>query len=232
MPLPQLTQPIYSLTLPSTAKKIRFRPFTVKEEKLLLMVKESPDPASIADVYKQLVNNCVLDPIDVDKLAAIDVEYIFLQLRSKSVSNIAQIRIKDPDDEAMYDAEVDLDSVLIANLDCKKKFSLTDSIGVVLKWPTFNALLKISKAAASQSKAGSELIKMCLDTVWEGENLYKVSEFSHAEVDDFIDSLGVSDLAAISEFFNNLPYLYVMVKYQKKDGTPAEREVRGLQSFF
>lgn len=235
MALPKLTQPIYTLTIPSTGKTVRFRPFTVKEEKLLLMVKEGPDANSIAEVYKQLVNNCVLDSINVDNMAAIDIEYVFLQLRSKSVSNVTQIKIKDPDDGQFYEVEVDLEQVEIANLDKPKKFQLTDQIGVVLRWPTFKSLLAIGKTAATEAgrgQAGAALIKMCLDTVWDGDNVYTVAEFSNAEVEEFIDSLGVKDLATISEFFNNLPYLHTTVTYVKADKTVVKREVRGLQSFF
>jgi hypothetical protein len=234
MTLPKLTQPIYTMVIPSTQATVRFRPFTVKEEKLLMMVKEGPDATSIAEVYKQLVNNCVLDRINVDEMAAIDIEYVFLQLRSKSVGNIAQIKIKDPDDGQFYEVEVDLESVEVANLDCKRKFQLTPEVGIVMRWPTFKALIAIGKTATDTNKgaAGAALIKMCLDTVWDGDNVYKVAEFSAAEVDEFVDSLGVKDLATISEFFNNLPYLYTTVQYVRADKTVVKREVRGLQSFF
>ena len=114
MALPKIKQPIFELEIPSTGQKIRYRPFTVAEEKILLVTKESDDVKDMVNAYKAIVNNCCLDSIDVDKLCSFDLEYFFLNIRSKSVSNIVAARIKDEDDGQTYDIEIDLDKLIVS----------------------------------------------------------------------------------------------------------------------
>jgi hypothetical protein len=117
MPLPKISQPIFQLTLPSNNKVVHYRPFTVREEKLLLMAQESAERKDIINVYKQLINNCAIDQVDVDAMAAIDLEYFFVCLRAKSVSNISKIQVKDVDDGEMYEVEINLDKIVVEKKD-------------------------------------------------------------------------------------------------------------------
>jgi hypothetical protein len=233
MPLPKISQPIFQLTLPSTGKVVHYRPFTVREEKLLLMAQESGEKKDIISVYKQLINNCSIDQVDVDNLAAIDLEYFFICLRAKSVSNISKIQVKDAEDGEMYEVEVNLDKIEIekknASVD-NKNVKLTESIGVILKYPTFKTLTKIEDGTEVDSTLA--ILRGCIEQIYEGEEVFDAANYSKQELDDFILSLNKAQVEEIQKFFESMPKLVYNAKYVTKEKVVKDLKIEGLENFF
>ena len=231
MPLPKISQPIFQLTLPSTSKVVHYRPFTVREEKLLLMAQESSEKKDIINVYKQLINNCAIDPVDVDALAAIDLEYFFICLRAKSVSNISKIQVKDSDGE-MYEVEVNLDKIVVErkNTEVSNNIKLTDTVGIILKYPTFKTLSRIEDATEVDSTLA--ILRGCIEQIYEGEEVFDTSNYSKQELDDFILSLNKNQIEEIQKFFETMPKLVYNAKYLTKDKVVKDLKIEGLENFF
>lgn len=233
MPLPKISQPIFQLTLPSTGKVVHYRPFTVREEKLLLMAQESGEKKDIINVYKQLINNCSIDQVDVDNLAAIDLEYFFICLRAKSVSNISKVQVKDKDDGETYEVEINLDKIEVERKGAgqdNKNVKLTDTVGVILKYPTFKTLSKIEDATEVDSTLA--ILRGCIEQIYEGEEVFDAANYSKQELDDFILSLNKSQVEEIQKFFESMPKLVYNAKYMTKDRVVKELKIEGLENFF
>lgn len=232
MALPKISQPIYQLKLPSTGKPIHYRPFTVREEKLLLMAQESGERQDIINVYKQLINNCSIDPINVDNLASIDLEYFFICLRSKSISNISKVSIVDPDDKETYELEINLDKIEIEKTaDVSNNIKLTDTVGVVLKLPTFKTISKIDDTA-NQADMTLSLLRGCIDQIYEGEEVHDTANYSKQEIDEFILSLNKTQIEQIQKFFESMPKLIYNAKYITKEKVVKDLKIEGLENFF
>lgn len=231
MPLPKISQPIFQLTLPSTGKVIHYRPFTVREEKLLLMAQESGEKRDIVNVYKQMINNCAIDPVDVDSLAAIDLEYFFVCLRAKSVSNISKVLINDKEDKETYEVEINLDKIEVERKgNVSNNIKLTDTIGVVLKYPTFNTLSKIEDASPVDSTLS--ILRGCIHQIYEGEEVFDTANYSKQELDEFILSLNKNQVEEIQKFFEAMPRLVYNGKYMTKDKVVKDVKIEGLENFF
>ena len=231
MALPKISQPIFQLTLPSNGKVVHYRPFTVREEKLLLMAQESGERKDIINVYKQLINNCSIDKVDVDNMAAVDLEYFFVCLRSKSVSNISKIQVKDKDDGEMYEVEVNLDKIEIEKKpNVSSNVKLTDTVGVILKYPTFKTLSKIEDGSEVDSTLA--VLRGCIDQVYEGQEVFDTANYSKQELDDFILSLNKSHVEQIQKFFEGMPKMVYNAKYVTKDKQVKELKIEGLENFF
>jgi hypothetical protein len=230
--LPKIKQPIFTMTIPSSKKSVKYRPFTVAEEKLLMIAKESNEVADIVNVYKQIINNCVVDDVNVDKLAYFDLEYIFLMLRAKSVSNIVDLQITDDEDKQSYMVKFDLEQIKVSDTKIKDVFELSDGTNIKLKYPSYGDLSKISSVEGAGSADMLTIIRSCLEQIIVGEEVFELSEYGTAEIDDFILSLGSKDLLKLQEFFENLPKVYADIKYKRKDGTEKTIKLEGMQSFF
>lgn len=230
MALPKIKQPIFELTLPSNGQVVRYRPFTVAEEKILLVAKESSDTKDAINAYKGIINNCCLDPIDVDKLCSFDIEYLFINLRSKSVSNVIEAQITDATDGLKYRLEINLDTVQVSKPDVNPNIKLNEDVGVVLKYPTFDYLSSLN--TTDESSQMFEVIIGCIDQIYEGETVYEASNYTRKELEEFIMSLGMKELTKIKEFFEQMPKVYIDATYTRKDGTEAQTRVEGIQSFF
>jgi hypothetical protein len=230
--LPKIKQPIFTMTIPSSKKSVKYRPFTVAEEKLLMIAKESNEVADIVNVYKQIINNCVVDDVNVDKLAYFDLEYIFLMLRAKSVSNIVDLQITDDEDKQSYMVKFDLEQIKVSDTKIKDVFELSDGTNIKLKYPSYGDLSKISSVEGAGSADMLTIIRSCLEQIIVGEEVFELSEYGTAEIDDFILSLGSKDLLKLQEFFENLPKVYADINYKRKDGTEKTIKLEGMQSFF
>ena len=230
--LPKIKQPIFTMTIPSSKKSVKYRPFTVAEEKLLMIAKESNEAADIVNVYKQIINNCVIDDVNVDKLAYFDLEYIFLMLRAKSVSNIVDLQITDDEDKQSYMVKFDLEQIKVSDTKIKDVFELSDGTNIKLKYPSYGDLSKISSVEGAGSADMLTIIRSCLEQIIVGEEVFELSEYGTAEIDDFILSLGSKDLLKLQEFFENLPKVYADINYKRKDGTEKTIKLEGMQSFF
>lgn len=235
MALPLLETPDYPAIIPSTSEEIRFRPFLVKEEKILYMALEGNDDAEIAHAINTLLKACILTPgIDVDKLASFDVEYLFLMLRAKSVGEELHLKLKhinsnDPCDH-YSDVEVSLDDIQPPKPSVDKRLMLTDHIGIELRFPS---LMTLRKAAAKHSDFDKAytLLTESINYIFDAEGVY--NDYSPEELKTFVDSLTQNQFGALMNFFNNLPKLTHTIEWNcEKCNQKTTATVEGLRNFF
>jgi hypothetical protein len=229
--LPKIKQPIFTLEIPSTKRKIKYRPFTVAEEKLLLVAKESSEQEDIVNVYKQIINNCVLDDVNVNKLAYFDIEYIFVCLRAKSVSNVIDLTIEDEDDGKKHKLQFNLDDVYVSENKVSPIIELDSGMKIALKYPDFESLGKMSALAGDSSKL-LDVLTECLEQIVDGEQVYELSNYSAAEISEFVSSIGSKDLLKIQSFFEGMPQVCGEMTYTNSLGNEKVIPLRGIQSFF
>lgn len=230
MSLPKISQPIFSLTLPSSGKKIRYRQFTVKEEKILLTAQASGEKADMVEAFKQLINNCALDPIDPDKMPAYDVEYFFLQLRAKSVGNVIKLSFEEAG--VAHEVEIKLDEVQVSKPSVSNRIILdeADGVGVVLRYPTFAMVEEIASMEPDQASS-MKLFSMIIESIFDKESVYPTAEADKAELEAWILDLNNQQVALIQKFLEEMPYVYLDVEYKVGDETRTTR-IRGIESFF
>ena len=237
MALPKLNVPVYEAILPSTEKVIKYRPFLVKEEKLLLTAQESGEEAVLPAV-KQIIKNCVQGEIDVDNMPIFDIEYVFLRLRAKSVGEEITLGLKPwgcPQNDGelcKFTTEV---SVNLEEIKCVKdkthtsKIMLDNKIGIMMKYPDISQL----NTKGSENEMGFEVIKKCINMIFTEEETHERDSFTDKELDDFIDSLNTKQMEKIKNFFDTMPVLKHTVKYTCKTcDEEKETTLQGLQSFF
>lgn len=241
--LPKLDVPIYELTLISTGKKIRFRPFLVKEQKLLLMVSQDEDNKETINIVKQILKNCIIDEINVDDLPTFDLEFLFLNLRARSVNEVVELKyrcnnfIKDEKGEDNQCGSVEkfevklLDIKPIKGENHNNKIQLSEKMGVVMKYPTFEMVAKLD--GKSEEEILMELLVECIDYVYDEDTIYKTKDLPKEEVIEFVDSMQQKDLEKIQEFFETAPKIKHVINFGcKKCGYKEEITVEGLQNFF
>ena len=231
--LPKISYPINDVKIPSLNKSFKFRPFLVKEEKLLLMAKESQTPSDILQAIKQVVNNCSIDiKFDADRLAIFDLEYIFLRLRAMSVDNVVKVTYKDYEDEKNYDFDIDLNKV---EVDFPKEFDnkvvVTDKSGIILKYPSAS-LYDDKEFINSEKDYMFELIVRCVDKIYENENVFEAKDYSLKEIREFLENLDVKTFDKIREFLLNLPKLKYVIEYKNSLGNDRKIELNSLNDFF
>jgi len=242
--LPKIDVPIYETKLISTGKKIKFRPFTVKEEKLFLMAQETDDVETAINTVYQVINNCVLDKIDVTTLPVFDIENLFLNLRAKSVGEVVNLKYKCNNDVPKEEGEgthkcgnvVEIDfNVLDVELPTLKKdannIKLTDKLGISMKYPSFNIIQKYE--GKSDAETLLDIIIECVDFIYDEDNVYYAKDASKEELIDFFESLQAKDLEKVKVFFDDMPKLTKKLEFKcKKCGYHEEIELEGIQSFF
>ena len=233
MALPKINSPTFELKLPSTGQSVKYRPFLVKEEKILLVAQQSGELKDILNAVVQIANNCIYDDIEVEKLPLFDIEFIFINLRSKSVSNVSEVMINDPDDGNQYKVEIDLDKVIIERpeKEISNKIDLGDGIGVIMRYPSITYMNSIG-TAVNDADTAINIIMACVDKVYDTDNVYEASEYSKEELNEFIMSLSSKQFQNIQEFFNNQPKVTQKIKYKTKDGKEKELVLEGLNDFF
>lgn len=236
MALPKINHPTFSLELISNGKSIRYRPFTVKEEKILLVAQSSEDRQQIVQAIRQVIANCVIDTdFDVDKISSFDMEYIFINLRSKSVNNIVEIILRDNEDGKDYNFEINLDDIKIVKKENhSKKIQINDELGVVMRYPNFNeANMFLTEEDSDQVAVMLKMISKCIDLVYEGEKLYKAGEdFSEEEAFKFVNDLPLDSTDKFREFFDNFPEIEYLVEYKNSLGNDRTYKLNGISSFF
>lgn len=233
MALPIMKHPTFELTVPSTNKKITYRPFLVKEEKILLISQASNKLEEVIRSVKQIINNCIIEgDIDVDALPTFDIEYIFLKLRANSVSDIAKFKVTDEETKKEINLEIDLKDVEIFRPEGHKPLvDVQDGIKLQMIYPTYNMLQKFGDGTET-AKATFDMIKVCIDQVLVGEEeVHQFKDYSEKEVDTFIESLSSKVFVDIQTFFDTMPRLEHTVEY--KVGKRTEKKVfTGLADFF
>jgi hypothetical protein len=233
--LPKISHPTFDATVPSTKKKIRLRPMLVKEEKILLMAKTSKDDTDIFTAIKQVVNNCIITPnIDVDEFTIFDLEYLFIKLRSASVSNLAKVSYVDKEDEKVYEFEVNLDKVEVEfPEDVKQAVKITDDIVISMKYPS--AKLFENKEFLSidnQEEYVDFLLFSCVDKIYQGDTVLELKSFTREQLNEFIDNLSISSFDNIKNFFNKMPFIKYELSYTNSLGNERKILLSNLNDFF
>lgn len=232
MSLPKIDQPLFEMTIPSTQKKVKFRPFLVKEEKILLIAQQSESDRDIIRAIKQVLNNCIVDDVDVDDLATFDLEYMFLKLRAKSVNNVVKLSYRDNEDDKVYDFEVDLDEIEVKKTEgVTNKIKINEEVGIVMQYPSASITEELGEYE-SEVDLLMFFIKKCIAEIYDSESVYVVKEQSEEELDQFIDSLDVSTFEKIREFFEAMPRLYHTLTYTNEMGNERVIELTNLKDFF
>lgn len=230
MALPVIDSPIFSIELPSTKNTLRFRPFTVKEEKLLLLASESEDAKTVSDTIKQVLNNCFIDEVDINTLAIFDVEYVFIKLRAKSVNNIVELQFNDDHDKNVK-TEIDLEDVIVEfDPEHTNQINLSEKVILTMKYPSFSMFEAMS--GGKENTDMSDILKETIDKVVNGDEVLSLKDYSNEEITAFTDSFTSKNMRDIEKFFGTLPKLKMDVKYRDSEGNDKVREVVGLQNFF
>ena len=242
--LPKIDVPIYETNLISNGQKIRFRPFLVKEQKLFLMASQSEDIKDMISSIKQVINNCVLDDIDVNSLSTFDLEYIFLQLRARSVNEVVNLKYNcnnkitnENGEEKECGNVVDFDLNLLEIQPTKSeshsnKIELNENLGIVMRYPTFNMMDKLNLQSNDMDQI-LEVIINCIDYVYDKDNIYYAKDSSKEELIEFIESMQQNDLEKIQKFFDTLPKLKKELDFNcNKCGYHEQITVEGIQNFF
>lgn len=233
MKLPKIDLPIYEAVLPSTGEKIRYRAFTVKEEKIMLIAKESSDVDQIVMAIKQVLNNCIIDK-NIDELAVFDIEYLLTMIRGKSVNNIIEFSIIDPDTQEEVKLTLDIENInIIRNEKHTNKIRVNGEYVLYMKYPNYDAyIVTFSKKAIDDPLAYYDVMVSCMDQLVSEDTIYKLSEFSREEVDQFIESLNTDVIEKIQHFFETMPILRHELKYVNKNGDEKTFAIEGTDSFF
>ena len=232
MALPKLNTPTHKLVLPSTGDEITFRPFLVKEQKLLLMAQQNDNENEIVDNVVQIINNCT--GLDTSNLPVFDVEYLFLKIRAKSVGDIVQLSIKCPDDEETFaDVTVDLDEVGVQIDESHSNIvNITDDIKMIMKYPQMTDI-KLNNINTTETESVFEILKKCILEVHNGDEIINSVDMKPEEISEFIDSLNTQQFESIMQFFNTMPKVRHIVEVTNpKTKVTGEVLLEGLQSFL
>jgi hypothetical protein len=237
MALPSLAAPTYETELPSTGKKIKYRPFLVKEEKVLLLATESEDRKEVKDAVKTIVKSCVLSRIKVEDLATFDLEYLFLKIRAASVGEDVTMKITCLDDnETKVDYTLDISDIKVTIPDGhSNKIELTDSVGMIMKYPGLDEFVDLTLMGTELNDPEKvfETIARCIDQIYEGEEVYDDSTTSFKEKMQFVESLTQKQFENVRKFFTTMPVLrHEFSVTNPNTGVESSYTLEGLQSFF
>ena len=243
MALPKVSTPIYELTVPSTGDKVSYRPFLVKEEKILLMAAEDQNVSTITKAMRDIISACTEGDLDIKNLAPYDIEYIFLQLRGKSIGDVLDLNLKKPESIKCEEDECPAGNQIKVNIDdiqvdtskiVDSKIELTEDIGIKLGFPQLDAVQKYAgKGGVMDAATVFKMINDCIEYIWEGKEIYKAKDSTKKELNDFIESLNTEQFNKIREFFESMPRLRHEITWtcSKCDKT-APLVLEGIDSFF
>jgi len=238
MPLPKICTPTYELELPSTGQIIKFRPFLVKEEKLLVLALETEDTKQITNAIKTVIKNCIeTKGIKVEELPTFDIEYLFLNIRGKSVGEDIEVNIICPDDQqTTVPVKINIDDIQIQkNGDHTKKVKIDEQIMMEMKYPSLEQFIKsnFDFNSDNQLEQSFDLISSCIDKIYTEEEVWVASDVTKKELTEFLEQMNSSQFKSIEKFFETMPKLSHKIKV-KNPNTKVESEVvlEGLSSFF
>ena len=241
MPLPKINTPTYELTLPSNRKKVKYRPFLVREEKILVLALESEDQKQITDAIIQIIGDCLITKnVDVTKLPTFDIEYLFLNVRSKSVGETVEVNVTCPDDgKTKVETSINIDDIkVVKDKDHKLIVQLDDKYSMKLKYPSLDQFIEnnfdFEMAAPNESvSAAMSMLSSCIDMIYDEEESWDASESTKEELDEFIDQLNTKQFQQVEEFFRTMPKLSHTLKVTNpQTGVESEVILEGLASFF
>ena len=237
MPLPKISTPTYELVLPSSGRKIKYRPFLVKEEKILIIALESQDQKQIANSIKSILSNCILTRgTKVEKLSTFDIEYLFLNVRGKSVGEQIEVMVTCPDDEkTQVPMSINIDSIKVEkSKGHKTDIKLDEQYTLKMRYPSLNEFIK-SNFSVEEMKVDDtfDLIASCIDQIYSEEESWTQEDCTKKEMVDFLEQLNSSQFKEIETFFETMPKLSHKVKVKNPNtGVESEIVLEGLQNFF
>jgi hypothetical protein len=238
MPLPKIATPIYELEIPSLKKKIRYRPFLVKEEKILIIALESEDPKQIANAVKNVISNCILSKgIKVEDLSTFDIEYLFLNIRGKSVGESVDVLITCPDDETtQVPMSINLDEITV-EVDPKhsRDIKLDDTLTLRMRYPSMTEFIKNNFDSGDGVSVDDtfDLIISCIEQIYSEEESWTASDSTKKELLEFVEQLSSKQFKEVEKFFDTMPKLSHTIKVKNpKTGVESEVVLEGLSAFF
>ena len=239
MPLPNINTPTYELELPATGKKIKYRPFLVREEKILIMALESEDTKQISDAIKTVLSDCVMSRgVKVNDLSTFDIEYLFLNVRAKSVGETVEVNVTCPDDgETQVATEIFIDEIKVKkDPEHSNIIKLDDNLSLQMKYPSLNQFVESNFEVGENSSdvdKSLSVITSCINTVFNEEESWSASDCTKKELKDFVDQMNTKQFKEVEKFFETMPKLSHTIKV-KNPNTEVESEVvlEGLASFF
>ena len=243
MTLPRIAVPKYKLIIPSSGKEVNYRPFLVKEEKILLIAMESDDEIQMTSAIQNIIENCVYDDLDVKNMPMFDIEYIFLQLRAKSKGEVVDLSFECDKCKKPITAQVDLSKIEITRTEGHNiKIPLSDDVGVIMRYPSMEIQSIINKEDTNVENIFST-ISFCIDSIWDKESVYASKDHTKEEINDFLESLPDDSFTKIQKFFDTVPVLKheFELKCTSKNGKGKKaticgwketKTLEGLGSFF
>jgi len=240
MALPMMSAPTYTMVVPSTGASVKFRPFLVKEEKALLVAQQSEDPGVMIDTLKNVIKGCIQSELDINRLATFDLEYMFMQIRGKSVGETIDLVFPcdidhgDQNEKARANVLVDINSITVERSpDHTNKFELFGNVGVVMKYPTVDTLKKLEGLDENDLDKIFDIMALSIDYIYDGEQLYYSSEQKHEELVQFINNLSSEQFMKLQKFFETMPKLRKEIEYDcPVCGKHHKKVLEGIQSFF
>ena len=240
MPLPKINTPTFELVLPSNGKKIKYRPFLVREEKILVMAMESDDMKQITSAIIDILNNCILTKtIKIEKLSTFDIEYLFLNVRSKSVGETVEVNVTWPDDgETQVQMEIDIDSIKVQkNKDHTNIVKLDNNLSMKLKYPSMNEFIEnnfdASDTSRSEVSQSLDMITSCIDMIYNEEESWSANDSTKKELSEFIEQLNTKQFKDVEKFFTTMPKLSHTIKVKNpKTNVESTVVLEGLAAFF
>tara|TARA_B100001250_G_scaffold351077_1_gene323068 strand:+ start:233 stop:955 length:723 start_codon:yes stop_codon:yes gene_type:complete len=239
MPLPKINTPTYELVLPSSGKKIKYRPFLVKEEKILIMALESEDSKQITNAIKDVLSDCILSRgIKIEKLATFDIEYLFLNVRAKSVGETVEVNITCPDDnETQVQVEIDIDSIKVQKSDTHSDIIQLDSdLSLQMNYPSLNQFIETNFEVGgekSEVEQSLNVIMSCIKQVYSNEEAWDATDCSKKELKDFVEQMNSKQFKQVEEFFNTMPKLaHTLNVTNPNTKVKSDVTIEGLASFF
>ena len=233
MALPRIDTPTYQLTLPSTQQKIDFRPFLVREQKIIMMAQESQDEKQMVRAMSDLVTSCTFNKFDVNKLPIFDVEYMFLKIRGKSIGETVELNLMCPDDgETQVPTKINLEDIEVSmTVGHSNMIDITDNIKLQLRYPIYSDATQ--EGGLEQSDGVFKLLTRCIDKIIYGDQEYNRVDITDKEIEEFIDQLNTDQFNNIVEFFNTMPKLRHVVQITNpKTKVKSEVVLEGLQNFL
>lgn len=240
MSLPKIDLPLYTTELPSTGVSVKYRPFLVKEEKILLMALESGETENINNATLQIIQNCVPE-VDTEKVTSYDVEWLFLQIRKRSIGEKTTLRFRHKNgknsqgencDHTMK-IEVDLGEVEVHGDIKPPVIHLTDTIGMKMRYPTMKESFEIANEGGTQVDRVLKTVTKCIDVIFDGDEVYPAKNSSTEELEEFLEGLNTEQFQKVQDFFMNIPRLHKKISHKcEKCNDLIIHEVEGLSSFF
>lgn len=208
MGLPKIDVATFELKLPSSGQKIKYRPFLVKEEKILLMASESKDNNQILQAIEQVITNCLFDKVDIDLMPSFDIEYIFLKLREKSLGEVIKVNVTDPDQKKKFEVDIDLNKVIVKKSDKhEKRIRLNDNLFVEMRYPNMKCILSVDPSKPLVEN-GFAILANCIEKIYDKETVYEAKDYTKQELQEFLEQFTQDMYDKLSVFFETMPTIY------------------------